>query len=44
MIGDVGGLHDALALIFAALISILNGSSDYIFAVTNLFTVNKNDY
>jgi hypothetical protein len=44
MIGDVGGLSDALTLIFSFLMSLINGSSHQLKAVLKIFTVNKLEY
>jgi hypothetical protein len=44
MIGDVGGLNDALILIFSSIVSLINGSSHYLKAVVKVFAVNKNEY
>jgi hypothetical protein len=44
MIGDVGGLNDALILIFTTLITVVNGSFHYLKAIKKIFTVNKDEY
>jgi hypothetical protein len=44
MIGDIGGLNDALVLIFSSFVSLINGSSLYLKAVLKIFSVNKNEY
>jgi hypothetical protein len=44
MIGDVGGLSDALTLIFSFLMSLINGSSHQLKAVLKILTVNKLEY
>ena len=44
MIGDIGGLNDALLLIFQFVVSVYNGSAFHVHAVTKLFTVNKDAF
>ena len=44
MIGDIGGLSDAITLIFSFLVTLISGSSNYVKAVKKIFTVNKNEY
>lgn len=41
MIGDIGGLNDAVALIFQFLASQVTGSAFTVYAVQQLFTVNR---
>ena len=41
MIGDIGGLHDAMILIFQFIVTIVTGSIFQIHSVQNLFAINK---
>ena len=43
-IGDIGGLNDALHLIFEFFITLVLGSSHYLFAVQNIFAVSREEY
>jgi hypothetical protein len=45
MIGAIGGLSDALKLLFGFLISIVIGSKNhYIYAVQKIFSVSRSEY